>query len=113
MIPPKGGILQANMPDKESLQACYMPYVTGGGLFVPSDQAVTMGQELFLIATLPDQSQKFPVTGRVIWISPRKNGMKPKGFAIQLAGDKGAALRNTAERILAGHLQSERQTFSM
>lgn len=113
MIPPKGGILQANMPDKETLQSCYMPFVTGGGLFVPSNQEVVMGQELLVIASLPNQTQKYPVTGRVIWISPRRNGMKPQGFAIQLAGEKGIAFRNEAERTLAGSLQADRPTFTM
>ena len=31
-----GGIIQANIPDKETLYASYMPFIEGGGLFVPS-----------------------------------------------------------------------------
>ena len=113
MIPPKGGVLQVNMPDKETLQACYMPYISGGGVFVPLNHPVTLGQELLVIASLPNISQKFPLTGRVIWISPRRNGMKPQGFGIQLTGEKGVAFRNEAERILAGSLTSDRPTFTM
>ena len=112
MIPPKGGIIQATMADKDSLQASYMPYVIGGGLFVASPLEVAMGQELLVIASLPNMSQKFPVTGKVIWVSP-KRGMKPQGFAIQLAGEKGVAFRNEAERLLAGSLNAERPTFTM
>ena len=113
MIPPKGGIIQANMPDKETLQSCYMPYITGGGLFVTSTNPVVLGQELLVIATLPNQAQKFPITGRVVWISPRRNGMKPQGFGIQLAGEKGVVFRNEAERILAGSLKGDRPTFTI
>lgn len=113
MIPPKGGIIQANLPDKESLQASYMPYVTGGGLFIASQQTVQMGQELFVVANLPNQSQKFPITGKVIWISPKKHGMKPQGFAIQLSGEKGVQFRNEAERVLAGSLNADKPTFTM
>ena len=58
-----GGIIQVNIPDKATLQASYMPFVQGGGLFVPTKQAVKMGQEVFILATLPDQSQKIPLTG--------------------------------------------------
>jgi type IV pilus assembly protein PilZ len=36
-----------------------MPFVQGGGLFIPSKQAVKMGEEVFVLATLPEQSQKF------------------------------------------------------
>ena len=113
MIPPKGGIIQANMPDKESLQASYMPYILGGGLFVTSQQVVNLGDELLVITSLPNQTQKFPVTGKVIWISPKRHGMKPQGFAIQLAGDKGVQFRNEAERLLAGSLNADKPTFTM
>jgi type IV pilus assembly protein PilZ len=114
MIPPRGGaIIQTNMPDQASLQACYMPFVLGGGLFVPSKQEVTLGQELLVIASLPEQSQKYPVTGKVIWISPRQQGSKPQGFAIQLGGEKGLAFKNEAEKMLAGHLTSDKPTYTL
>ena len=38
-----GGIIQVNIPDKATLQSSYMPFVQGGGLFVPTKQAVKMG----------------------------------------------------------------------
>lgn len=114
MMPPRAGaIIQANMPDRASLQACYMPFVLGGGLFVPSKQEVSLGQELLVIASLPDQSQKYPVTGKVIWISPRQQGNKPQGFAIQLDGEKGIALKNEAEKMLAGHLTSDKPSYTL
>lgn len=59
MQPRMGGIIQANIPDVETLYLSYMPYVVGGGLFVPSKQPVKMGEEIFVLATLPEQSQKF------------------------------------------------------
>ena len=65
---PRGGIIQANILDKDTLYQSYMPYVSGGGLFIPSKQPVRMGEEVFVLATLPDQSQKIPLTGKVIWI---------------------------------------------
>ena len=38
MQPQMGGIIQVNIPDRATLQASYMGYVQGGGLFVPSTQ---------------------------------------------------------------------------
>ena len=114
MIPPRGGaIIQVNMPDRANLQACYMPFVAGGGLFIASKQEVKMGDELLVIASLPEQSQKFPLTGKVIWISPKQNGNKPQGFAIQFGGEKGVAFRNEAEKLLAGSLTADKPTFTM
>ena len=38
MQPRMGGIIQANIPDKATLYASYMPFVVGGGyLFHPNN----------------------------------------------------------------------------
>ena len=113
MQPRMGGIVHANIPDVETLFASYMPYVVGGGLFVPSKQAVKMGDEVFLLATLPEQSIKVPLTGKVIWISQKQNGIKPQGFAIQLTGEKGIYYKMEAEKLLAGSMSLDRPSFTM
>ena len=54
MQPPRmGGLIQANISDRATLQASYMPYIQGGGLFIASKQAVKMGEEVFVLASLP------------------------------------------------------------
>ncbi|AYA02056.1 MULTISPECIES: PilZ domain-containing protein [unclassified Acinetobacter] len=113
MQPRMGGIIQANIPDVETLFASYMPFVAGGGLFVPSKQAVKMGDEVFVLTTLPDQSQKIPLTGKVIWISQKQNGIKPQGFGIQLAGEKGVYFKSEAERLLTGLKTEGRRSYTM
>lgn len=97
-----GGILQVNITDRAMLQASYMPFIVDGGLFVASKQEFKLGQECFVLATLPEQKQKIPLTGKVVWINQRQSGLKPQGFAIQLSGDKGAYYKAEAEKLLAG-----------
>lgn len=111
--PMMGGIIHVNVPDKTILQATYMAFVQGGGLFVPSKHAVKMGQEVFVLATLPDNPQKIPLTGKVIWITHKQTHLKPQGFAIQLAGEKGNYYKNEAERILAGAKSTDRSSYTM
>lgn len=114
MQPPRmGGLLQANILDRATLQASFMPYIQGGGLFIPSKQQVKMGEEVFVLATLPEQSQKIPLTGKVIWISYKHSGLKPQGFAIQLVGEKGIYYKMEAEKILAGTMSSDLPSFTM
>jgi type IV pilus assembly protein PilZ len=48
MQPQMGGIIQVNIPDKATLQASYMGYVQGGGLFVPSKQKVKIACKVAL-----------------------------------------------------------------
>ena len=113
MQPRMGGLLQVNINDRATLQASYMPYVQGGGLFIPSKQSVKMGEEVFVLATLPDQSQKIPLTGKVVWISQKQAGMKPQGFAIQLSGEKGIYYKMEAEKLHAGSMSLDRPSFTM
>lgn len=113
MQPQMGGILQANIPDIETLYASYMPYVQGGGLFIPSKQSKKLGDEVFVLATLPEQTQKIPLTGKVIWIAYKQHGIKLQGFGIQLEGEKGIFFKNEAERLLAGLKHSGRKSYTM
>ena len=113
MQPRMGGLIQVNIADRATLQASYMPYILGGGLFVPSKTPVKMGDEVFVLAGLPDQSQKIPLTGKVIWITQKQNGMKPQGFAIQLTGEKGVYYKMEAEKLLAGSMTLDRPSFTM
>ena len=113
MQPRMGGLIQVNINDRATLQASYMPYILGGVLFVPSKNPVKMGDEVFVLAGLPDQSQKVPLTGKVIWISQKQNGIKPQGFAIQLTGEKGIYYKMEAEKLLAGSMSLDRPSFTM
>lgn len=113
MQPRMGGLIQANIADRVTLQASYMPFVHGGGLFISSKQGVKMGEEVFVLASLPEQSQKIPLTGKVIWISYKASASKPQGFAIQLMGEKGNYYKMEAEKILAGSRSSELAGFTM
>ncbi|WP_273776757.1 MULTISPECIES: PilZ domain-containing protein [unclassified Acinetobacter] len=113
MQPRMGGIIQANIPDRATLQASYMPFVQGGGLFVPSKHPVKLGEEVFVLATLPEQTQKIPLTGKVVWISQKQIGIKPQGFAIQLSGEKGIYYKSEAEKLLAGSMSLDRPSYTM
>jgi type IV pilus assembly protein PilZ len=113
MQPRMGGIIQANIPDKDTLYASYMPYVVGGGLFVPTKQPVKIGEEVFVLATLPDQSQKIPLTGKVVWISQKQNGIKLQGFGMQLTGEKGVYYKSEAEKLLVGIKSEGRTSYTM
>ena len=50
MQPRMGGLIQVNIPDRATLQASYMLFIQGGGLFVPSKNPIKMGEEVFVLA---------------------------------------------------------------
>jgi type IV pilus assembly protein PilZ len=114
MLPPRaGGIINYPIKDTHDLYASYMPFVLGGGLFVPSNRSFPLGEEVFVVVTLPESSERIPVSGKVVWSHHRSHGVRPAGFGIQLAGDEGMRLRNQIEKLLAGHVSSDKPTNTL
>lgn len=111
--PRLGGIINFPIRDLTALKASYMPYVLGGGLFVPSNRPVALGDELFVVTSMPDSPERIPLTGKVIWISHRANAHRPAGFGIQLTGDEGIKFKNKAEKMLVGQLTTEGLTYTL
>ena len=109
------GVLSLAIKDKAQLYSSYMSYVSGGGLFIPTKKNYALGDEVFLLLTLPGETAKMPVAGKIIWITPPgAQGGKVAGIGIQLADEEGnKQVRNKIETLLAGVLKSNRPTHTM
>ena len=108
------GVLQVSIKETAALYAAYMPFVDGGGLFVPTTRAAHMGDQLYLVMTLMDEPDKLPVTGTVIWITPPGTPGRQQGLGIQFARDAaGEAARTRIEPLLGGALKSSRPTHTI
>ena len=64
------GILSLAVKDKAALYNAYMPYIRHGGIFVPTPKRYFLGDEVFLLLTLPETSDRMPVAGKVVWVTP-------------------------------------------
>lgn len=113
MLPRAGGIINYPIKTVPDLLASYMPFVYGGGLFVPTNRTFPVGEEVFVVVTLPESSDKIPLTGKVVWVNHRSQGHRPAGFGIQLSGDEGQRMRADIEKLLAGQLNSPRPTHTL
>ncbi|HTT08302.1 MAG TPA: PilZ domain-containing protein [Gammaproteobacteria bacterium] len=111
---PRKGILSLTIKEKGALYASYMPFIKNGGLFVPTNNAYKLGEEVFMLLTLPDSKDRLPVAGRVVWLTPKgAHGNKNAGIGVQFSElDKGTT-RGNIEKQLAGVLKSDRQTHTM
>lgn len=107
-------ILSLAIKDKGALYAAYMPYVRNGGLFIPTNKPYKLGDEVFLLLTLMDETEKLPVAGKVVWVTPKgAQGNRVAGIGVQFSDQDGEAARNKIETYLAGSLKSERYTHTM
>ncbi|TGG95630.1 pilus assembly protein PilZ [Natronospirillum operosum] len=110
---PGSGILQLTMKDKAVLYANYMPWVSGGGLFIATNRKFGLGDEVFLLLNLMDEPEKIPVTGKVIWITPRgAQGNRASGIGVQF-DTKSELAKDKVETYLAGAMKSDRPTHTL
>ena len=108
------GILSLAIKDKGSLYAAYIPFVKNGGLFIPTNKAYKLGDEVFMLLTLMDETERIPVAGNVAWITPpNAQGNRTAGIGVQFSSQDNGQTRNKIETLLAGALQADRPTHTM
>ena len=109
------GVLSLSIKEKPALYAAYMPFIKGGGIFIPTTKNYRLGDEVFMLLTLMDDPNKLPVAGKVAWITPAEaQGNKSQGIGVQFSdNESGIAARNKIEGLLGGNLSSTRPTHTM
>ena len=111
---PRQGILSLTIKDKSALYAAYMPFINGGGLFIPTKKNYQLGDEVFMLLTLMDEPEKIPVAGKIVWITPiGAQGNRAAGIGVQFSDQDEGAARNKIEIYLAGALEADRPTHTM
>lgn len=108
------GILSLTIKEKNALYAAYMPFIKNGGLFIPTTKQYQLGDEVFMLLTLMDDTGRIPVAGKVIWITPAgSEGNRATGIGVQFSDQDGGATRGKIEGYLAGSLNSDRPTHTL
>src|SRR3546814_1388782 len=109
------GILSLAVKDKAQLYAAYMPYLKYGGIFVPTPRRYFLGDEVFVLLTLPESSERLPVAGKVVWVTPTgAQGNRTAGVGVQFADTpEGDTVKGRIETLLAGALRSEEHTSEL
>jgi type IV pilus assembly protein PilZ len=109
------GVFTLVIRSKAALYAAWIPLLKGGGIFIPSNRAHHLGEEVLILLSLLDDPNKIPLQGNVAWINPAHSaGNRPQGIGVQLQDNEvGKELRKKVEGLLAGALQSSRPTHTI
>ena len=112
---PRPGAISLNIKEKAILYAAYMPFVRGGGIFIPTARSYKLGDEIFMLISLMEDPNKIPVAGRVIWITPPGcHGNRVQGVGVQFKDDEsGGFAKARIEHLLGGQLQLNRPTHTL
>ena len=107
-------VISLRIKDDNALYMAYMPFIADGGLFVPSTKDYNLGDEVYLLVKLLDDSDKLPIAGKVVWITPAgATGNRQQGIGVQFIGDNKDSIRNLIETRLTGQLTSKKPTHTM
>jgi type IV pilus assembly protein PilZ len=109
------GVLSLNIRERTALYAAYMPFLRGGGIFIPTNRTYKIGDEVFMLLSLMDDPAKVAVQGTVVWITPEGvQGNRTQGIGVQFTNDEtGASAQKKIESILGGTLTASRTTHTM
>jgi type IV pilus assembly protein PilZ len=105
-------VIQLAIKEKAALYAAYIPLFEDGGIFVPTTRNYKLGDDIYVLLSLPDDPQRYPVVGKVGWITPsRAAGNRTQGVGVRFPADeKSRLLRSRIGEILGGYLATERRT---
>lgn len=113
-MPQRQGILSLTIKDKSALYAAYMPFVKNGGLFIPTPKVYKIKDEVFMLLTLMEETEKIPIAGKIIWVTPKgAQGNRAAGIGVQFSDQDGGSARNKIETYLGGALKADRPTHTM
>jgi len=105
-------VIQLVFREKGALYAAYVPILLDGGLFVPTTREYKLSEDIYLLLSLPDDPQRYPVAGKVAWITPANaSGGRTQGVGVRFPNDeKTRLLKLKIEEILGTQLQSAKPT---
>ncbi|MDD2546225.1 MAG: PilZ domain-containing protein [Burkholderiaceae bacterium] len=112
---PRPSVMQLALKERAALYAAYIPLFAEGGIFVPTQREYRLGDDVYVLLTLPNDTQRYPVAGRVAWVTPpHATGNRPQGVGIQFPqDDKSRLLKLKIEEILGTALGSGRPTHTL
>jgi type IV pilus assembly protein PilZ len=105
-------VIQLVFREKGALYAAYIPMLAEGGLFVPTTREYRLGEDIYLLLSLPDDAQRYPVAGKVAWVTPANaSGGRTQGVGVRFPTDeKTRLLKLKIEELLGTALQSAKPT---
>jgi type IV pilus assembly protein PilZ len=110
--PARPSVIQLVFREKGALYAAYIPLFNEGGLFVPTTRDYKLGDDIYLLLSLPDDPQRYPVAGKVGWVTPANaSGGRTQGVGVRFPTDeKTRLLKSRIEEMLGTMIQSAKPT---
>lgn len=108
-------VLSLAIKEKAALYAAYMPFLKNGGIFIPTNKSYKIADEIYLILSLMEDSSKYPVAGKVAWVTPAgANNNKAQGIGVHFPEDEsGQRVNLRIQELLGAAIGSSRATHTL
>ena len=93
-------VLPLIIQNKASLHATYMPFLKGGGLFVPTHDDYHFGDDVIVVTSIIYLDKKIAIPGKVVWIAPKSVANNQQGVGIRFFGATQVKIKLAIESIL-------------
>jgi len=105
-------VIQLVFKEKTALYAAYIPLFSEGGLFVPTTREYKLGDDIYLLLSLPEDPQRYPVAGKIGWITPANaSGGRTQGVGVRFPSDeKTRLIKIKIEELLGTSISSAKPT---
>lgn len=105
-------VIQLVFKEKGALYAAYIPIFSEGGIFVPTTRDYRLGEDIYLLMTLPEDPARYPVAGKVAWLTPANaSGGRTQGVGVRFPGDeKTRVIKLKIEEMLGTAISSAKPT---
>ncbi|MBB3193731.1 type IV pilus assembly protein PilZ [Roseateles terrae] len=109
---PRPSVIQLVFKEKGALYAAYIPIFSEGGVFVPTTRDYKLGDDIYLLMSLPEDPQRYPVAGKVAWITPANApGGRTQGVGVRFPQDeKTRVIKLRIEEVLGTAISSAKPT---
>ena len=110
--PQRPSVIQLAIKEKGALYAAYIPLFAEGGIFIPTSREYRLGDDVYVLLTLPEDPQRYPVAGKVAWITPANaSAGRTQGVGVRFPNDdKTRLLKLKIEEILGTSISSSKPT---
>ena len=100
--------------DRTALYLAYMPFITNGGLFIPTTSSYQLGDEVFMLLGLMEKEENIPIASQVIWVTPKNaQGRRAAGIGVQFSGQDEGNTQRRIENYLAQGSGSDAPTHTL
>lgn len=111
---PENNGLTYIISDPVELNLSYMPFISGGGLFIPTPKKYTLDERVIAHLQLPGHTEMLKIPGKIIWITP-PNALHHviPGVGIQFIGADAPSIRAQIEILLDTSMEVGGYTYGI